>query len=371
VVQLCAIVCGLILREKLRPCSKNVLARHLVTTLIGIALGHFCYGNQMWHIYFHTAITYTATRYLPRDHIHIILFVFSMTYLSIMHIYRQIYDYGNYVLDITGPIMIITQKVTLLGFAYYDGIRPIGLLTADQKSQMIKKEPKLIELVSYIFNFQGIIVGPLCTYSDYMDWITGENITKYENDINNPDRSKPQQPGEPVRQPKVIHVVLKKLFVVICLGVFFQRYSQNYTVRSNISPEILAKPLWYRFVYIYFTSFGQRVKYYIAWVLADVVNNSAGLGFSGYNQDGSAKWDLVTNVKIQDLERSTSVKVAFDRWNVSTVTWLRRIAYDRMPTGKTFWVFLLSAFWHGFYPGYYLTFVLSAFLVYAGRGVSH
>jgi hypothetical protein len=63
------------------------------------------------------------------------------------------------------------------------------------------------------------------------------------------------------------------------------------------------------------------------------------------------------------------VKSFFDNWNIQTQTWLRRIAYDRLSTGKTLGVMVLSAFWHGFYPGYYVGFVLSAFLVYAGRGV--
>lgn len=51
--------------------------------------------------------------------------------------------------------------------------------------------------------------------------------------------------------------------------------------------------------------------------------------------------------------------------------WLRRIAYDRLKTGtgKTFGVFILSAFWHGFYPGYYFTFTLTALAVYCGRRV--
>ena len=30
------------------------------------------------------------------------VFVVSMGYLAVMHIYRQIYDYGGYTLDITG-----------------------------------------------------------------------------------------------------------------------------------------------------------------------------------------------------------------------------------------------------------------------------
>jgi lysophospholipid acyltransferase 1/2 len=69
------------------------------------------------------------------------------------------------------------------------------------------------------------------------------------------------------------------------------------------------------------------------------------------------------------MKTGTSVKTMFDNWNIQTQLWLRRIAYDRLPTGKTLGVFVLSAFWHGFYPGYYLTFVLSAFMVYSGRGV--
>ncbi len=114
----------------------------------------------------------------------------------------------------------------------------------------------------------------------------------------------------------------------------------------------------------------QRTKYDIAWVLADIVNNASGLGFNGYDELANPKWDLVTNINVVGLETSTSMKVVFDRWNIQTQLWLRRIAYDRLPTGKTLGVFVLSAFWHGFYPGYYLTFVLCAFLVYAGRGVN-
>jgi lysophospholipid acyltransferase 1/2 len=45
-----------------------------------------------------------------------------------------------------------------------------------------------------------------------------------------------------------------------------------------------------------------RIKYYIAWVLADAVNNASGFGFNGYDKNGNPKWNLVTNVRILDLE---------------------------------------------------------------------
>ena len=47
---------------------------------------------------------------------------------------------------------------------------------------------------------------------------------------------------------------------------------------------------------------GQRLKYYLAWVLAEIVNNASGFGFNGYDSDGNAKWDLLTNIKILKLE---------------------------------------------------------------------
>lgn len=70
--------------------------------------------------------------------------------------------------------------------------------------------------------------------------------------------------------------------------------------------EQLSKPLWYRFLWYYVSASTQRVRYYIGWVLADAVNNASGLGFNGYDDQGNAKWDLVTNVRIIAIEVSLS-----------------------------------------------------------------
>lgn len=67
-------------------------------------------------------------------------------------------------------------------------------------------------------------------------------------------------------------------------------------------PEILEKGIFYRFVYYYISASSQRFKYYLAWVLADAVNNASGLGFNGYDESGNAKWDLVSNVRILKVE---------------------------------------------------------------------
>ena len=47
-----------------------------------------------------------------------------------------------------------------------------------------------------------------------------------------------------------------------------------------------------------------------------------------------------------------------------------RIVYERVPYHRTQAVFILSAFWHGFYPGYYMAFATCGLMVEAARKVS-
>jgi len=57
-----------------------------------------------------------------------------------------------------------------------------------------------------------------------------------------------------------------------------------------------------------------------------------------------------------------------DNWNRSTTYWLRFVIYDRVHS--TVPVFFFSAFWHGFYAGYYLTFFTGGILIHSARLVS-
>lgn len=47
--------------------------------------------------------------------------IVALFYLSCIHLHRQYNGNGTYSLDITGPLMIITQKVTSLAFSIHDG----------------------------------------------------------------------------------------------------------------------------------------------------------------------------------------------------------------------------------------------------------
>lgn len=49
--------------------------------------------------------------------------VVALAYLSCIHLHRQYINYGSYTVDITGPLMIITQKVISLAFSVHDGFQ--------------------------------------------------------------------------------------------------------------------------------------------------------------------------------------------------------------------------------------------------------
>lgn len=58
--------------------------------------------SQVVHVALMGWLCYALILHAPRDKFHVLVFVFSMGYLCIMHLYRQYYDYGGYSLDITG-----------------------------------------------------------------------------------------------------------------------------------------------------------------------------------------------------------------------------------------------------------------------------
>lgn len=42
----------------------------------------------------------------------------------------------------------------------------------------------------------------------------------------------------------------------------------------------------------------------VYFVTADAINNAAGFGFRGYDRNGVARWDLISNLRIQQIEVS-------------------------------------------------------------------
>eukprot|EP00163_Fabomonas_tropica_P019341 TRINITY_DN3393_c3_g1_i6.p1 TRINITY_DN3393_c3_g1~~TRINITY_DN3393_c3_g1_i6.p1 ORF type:complete len:276 (+),score=62.31 TRINITY_DN3393_c3_g1_i6:820-1647(+) len=113
-----------------------------------------------------------------------------------------------------------------------------------------------------------------------------------------------------------------------------------------------------------------RFKYYFGWGLAEGACTLAGLGYNGTDKNGNHKWDKLQQVNVLGVELGQSFKDLTDGWNMNTSKWLRYYVYERIP-GNGFHnvalTHLTSAFWHGFYPGYYLFFMHMSLAITTGR----
>ncbi|XP_036302043.1 lysophospholipid acyltransferase 1 isoform X5 [Pipistrellus kuhlii] len=266
----------------------------------------------------------------------------------------------------TRPLMIVTQKITTLAFQVHDGLgRRAEDLSAEQHRLAVKVKPSFLEYLSYLLNFMSVIAGPCNNFKDYIAFIEGRHIHMKLLEVNWKEKGFHSLP-EPSPMGAVIHklcvtgvslllfLTLTKTFPVACLADDWFVHKANFLTRLG---------------YLYVVMQASKPKYYVAWTLADAVNNAAGFGFSGVDQNGNFCWDLLSNLNIWKIETATSFKMYLGNWNIQTATWLKRVCYERVPWYPTVFTFILSALWHGVYPGYYFTFLTGILVTVAARTV--
>ncbi|XP_048107188.1 lysophospholipid acyltransferase 2b isoform X1 [Alosa alosa] len=370
VCQLFALLTAFWFRLYLHPSKTSPFIRHVVATLLGLYFALFCFGWYALHFLVQSGITYGIMILAGVEHIHKYCLVVALGYLSFCQITRvYVFDYGMYSADFTGPMMVITQKITSLAFEIHDGMaRKEEQLTPNQKVLAIRRMPSLLEYFSYSCNFMGILAGPTCSYNDYIAFIEGVPCRHRPLESSRQTNHEKGRPTEP--SPNM--VVARKLATSFLSLLVFLSVCKVCPVERNIDDHFIANtPFYAQVVYLYLSMLTTRPKYYFVWTLADAINNAAGFGFNGYDSDGSARWDLISNLRILNIELATSFKMFLDNWNIQTAHWLKRVCYERCPYNPTAATFLLSAMWHGAYPGYYLTFLTGIVVTLAARAVRH
>lgn len=130
-----------------------------------------------------------------------------------------------------------------------------------------------------------------------------------------------------------MEVVRKVATSFFCLLVFLS-VCKVFPVERNIDDDFIANtPFYGQVVYLYLSMVTTRPKYYFVWTLggcfplllflrsrvlsggfnfsplfltsADAINNAAGFGFNGYDDDGAPRWDLISNLRILNIEVRT------------------------------------------------------------------
>jgi len=255
--------------------------------------------------------------------------------------------------------MVTVIKVTSFACNIRDGklLSTPDLLTPVWQKYAIPSMPTPIEFLSFLFFFPTFLAGPAFQFSTYKQFIEG---TLYFDKKHNPSGKEPS----PIL-PSVIAFgeALLCIAVHIVLGMIFP-----------MGPLLRLGGLDHmnivtRMAYLIVSGVGVRCQYYFAWKLSEGAGILSGLGFKGWSQDGKALFDGLCNVYILNVEFAGSVRDLTIYWNYATGEWLKHYVYTRqaesvqarVPTWAMYLTNIVSAFWHGFYPGYYIAFAAASF----------
>mmetsp|Transcript_11181 Transcript_11181/g.32286 ORF Transcript_11181/g.32286 Transcript_11181/m.32286 type:complete len:500 (-) Transcript_11181:1675-3174(-) len=332
------------------------LPRHIFSFLLGAFLLQFTLGVQWIHHLISSLVAYGLILALPRKTLKTALPIFAMAYMTLGHLHRQYINYLGWDLDFTGTQMVLTQKLYMIGYNLYDG----ELLAKDKPDRAAKKcspfaltsAPSLIEFLGYTFCFANLLAGPATEYATYAKAIDGSVFKT-------PD-GKMKIPNNVMATLKPFLTCLVTLGIHLTLSAKFPILDPNDPQNSTpyiLTEEFLKKPFLNRFFHAWMGLFALREKYYFGWKNAEGAQNIWYAGFDGYDENGAEKgWETSNNIDIVTFETAPDVSIMSRSWNKKTSLWLSKYVYMRTG-GSLAAVYSMSAFWHGFYPGYYIFFL--------------
>ncbi|KAF8075974.1 endoplasmic reticulum protein [Lyophyllum atratum] len=298
--------------------------------------------------------TYFIARYDTSSRMPWIVFIFVMGHLTINHVIRALYGLSYETMEITGPQMVLTMKLTTFAWNVWDGRRPAADLDKWQTVKRITDYPSLLEFLGYAFYFPGILVGPYLDFQEYRSLIS-ETIFEDE-------------------KVKAKAKTGRKLPQAGKRAAYWRMFMGLHNFSTALTPWFMEHSLFVRIFLFQIYGFLERSKYYAIWILTEGASIVTGLGFTGFSPSGKSMWDGAANVKVLEIEIPSNFKVLLDSWNIKTNVWLRECVYKRVtPKGKkpgfrsSMITFFTSAFWHGIASGYYLTFLMGGFITTVAR----
>ena len=321
--------------------------------------------------------------------------------MLIRHLYRQWFNPGNSI-DLSGPLMVITQKVTSFAWDLWDGRN-----RKQGRANALTRFPSPLEFLGFIFFFPGYLAGPALELKPYIDGINTEPQ----------ESSMPRLTPRDTFQPAIIRLFYGGFFAAYHIVISDLFPAQYCLTQDFLSWTIDPITLLYRCVYFYLALQGFKAKFYFVWLVSE--GACIAMGYGAYPSpphstthsllktevgDTLMEWDGMSNVSISKIELATSFVDITRYWNKRTHLWLKQYIYKRVMdysmrlqvaeskktdetvllerkheqpprtrpnsnwlTIATFAVYVVSAFWHGFYPGYYLTFLTGALINIAER----
>jgi MBOAT, membrane-bound O-acyltransferase family len=306
-------------------------------------------------------------------------------------------DYLGWTLDITGSTMILTIKISALAFNIYDGSKRVkafyeqkikeghkaSRIYQDRIDRSYSHIPNLFEYWGYVFCFTSFFAGPAFEFSEYQKGIaSNHSLTADQADQASSSRSTNKDDHWGSRLKAAFGKLGAALLFLAINGALGPKFSLNAVLDPTRKNEyaLMNYPFLARLGIAMLCLFVTRCKYYACWELSEGASNVAGYGFkvvkskpnpgapssssdSQKTAGETVEWSGVSSIDPIGFETASSITDATKAWNIQTQSWLQRYCHTRVnPAFNLYATYSLSAFWHGFYPGYYVSFLSAAIL---------
>ncbi|XP_030742108.1 lysophospholipid acyltransferase 7 isoform X2 [Echinops telfairi] len=177
--------------------------------------------------------------------------------------------------------------------------------------------------------------------------------------------------------------LLRRAWPAPLFGLLFLLSSHLFPLEAVREDAFYARPLPARLFYMIPVFFAFRMRFYVAWIAAECGCIAAGFGAypvaakaragggptlqcpppSSPEKAAALEYDYETirNIDCYGTDFCVRVRDGMRYWNMTVQWWLAQYIYKSAPVRsyvlRSAWTMLLSAYWHGLHPGYYLSFL--------------
>lgn len=257
--------------------------------------------------------------------------------------------------------LLLTLKLVSLAWDVQEELEAGPEVTAKLGKRAIGC-PGVIDILCYSYCYLGLLTGPFYRFSTHRRWV----------------RRPPPPPGR--------SAVLQRLRATPMLGGAGLLAARLFPTEGLRGGGFEARPAAVRLLHVAAVFFAFRMRFYVAWLGAEAACLSAAFGGSRKGErakpgrgpevgreeegdddderDGTAPcWDFSTirNIDPAGTDFCVRFRDGMRHWNMTVQWWLAHYVHRRAPRNppalRAACTMLVSAYWHGLHPGYYLSFL--------------
>eukprot|EP00088_Acartia_fossae_P070178 TRINITY_DN9328_c0_g1_i8.p1 TRINITY_DN9328_c0_g1~~TRINITY_DN9328_c0_g1_i8.p1 ORF type:complete len:507 (+),score=73.62 TRINITY_DN9328_c0_g1_i8:78-1598(+) len=323
--------------------DKDPKLQHVYFALTGLFLGHWVIGPGVTHGIYAILFTYLLLVIAGGTFLSVVIsFIFNIAYLLIGYWHTASEEYD---ISWTMPQCVLCLRLIGLTVDVYDGNQAKlekKTLSKEQEKNCLVDNPSIIEMLSHSFFIGGYFVGPQFSMRKFRDFATPEY-----------HKTLPSSPSRFGFRRLLIGVAY-----LIGHVVGSQFYPEDWPdmdsyAQTSYPAKLIGLMFWVKII---------LAKYVSIWLMAEGVCVVSGLSYVGNYSDGSPDWTGCRNVKLRRLETATQFGHYIEAFNINTNGWAANYVYKRLKFMNNKLVsqvvtLVFLAIWHGWYIGYYLTFV--------------